>query len=1024
MIGKTLLHYEITEKLGEGGMGEVYRARDTKLGREIAVKILPEDMYRDPERRKRFEQEARVIAALNHPNIVTIHSVEELEDRPFLTMELVKGKTLRDEITEGGTSLAMFFSVAVPLVDAVCSAHAQGITHRDLKPANVMLSEEGRLKVLDFGLAKLYQEAQESEDAKTIGLDIDTQDGRILGTVSYMSPEQVEGKTLDGRSDIFSLGVLFYEMLTGRRPFAGDSNASTISAILRDTPPPVTEIKQTLPHHLGRIIRRCLAKDPNRRYQSAVDLRNDMQELADEVDSGDVEVDASASSGASVSTGATSSTSRTQQPISSDSIVLPGTKRTYRWALGLIGLFVVAAIVTAIVKTRSGGDPNVSTSASAPGENAVLGVIGFENLSDPEDSENLGRVLMGLVTTGLAESGGLNVASTAKVLAARRQVGAGDRVFDVSLAPDAARSAGADVMLVGQVIRDSERMILTAELVDVGSGNALGSLKKEAASSSELFELAGAIAREVRELMGVTPAGATTEDEFDLAKSLTDSPEAYRQFTAGEVAVHQGHYDQAAERFNQAIRIDSSFALAYLKLCLAHTWNGETDKGLDAAKRGLRFIERLPERWQVVYRANLHYYEDNAEAAYNSLNRLIESSLDVPDAYNLLGEITTHYSRYEDSRRAREYFERALDIDPTFEVVLFHLVIEYIRFNDIQALEDLIERYRNVDPTDPRVLGAELALLQAQQKFDPVITRIEDLVREGDITRWTRLAECLEAVGDWERAYRLSDDAVKRREKGYNYAFALDRRAMAQIGRGNIEAGLADQDAACDKLRSFGPSGSWANSLVANYRWHQALVLIETGDFERAAAAATRGIKEDPHATRVHHALVQVHLRAGRTEDAEEAFRNLTKVQKGNRNPRDEFLVLLAEAELEIVRGNVGAALDALRKADALPIENRNPWIQWWVEGEVKSAAGDIEGAVASYQEILESTSFLLIPDINISVFRIPIHYKLAGVLEESGLLAEAKQHYEAYLERWGNADVVIPNVEDARTRLQRLKQM
>jgi len=1021
MIGKTLLHYTIIEKLGEGGMGEVYRARDTKLGRDVAIKILPEDMYRDPERRKRFAREARVIAALNHPNIVTIHSVEEFEDRPFLTMELVKGKTLRDSITEQGMSLGVFFSVAVPLVDAVCSAHAQGITHRDLKPANVMLNDEGRLKVLDFGLAKLFQESTGPEDDRTVGADVDTQAGRILGTVSYMSPEQVEGKPLDGRSDIFSLGIVFYEMLTGRRPFAGDSNASTISSILRDNPPSVTEIKETLPRHLGRIVRRCLAKDPDRRYQSALDLRNDLQELADEVDSGDVEVDGSAITSGTGSRLAPDSS--IQRPITSDSIVLPGTKRTYRWILGVVGLIVVAAIAVTFVRTRSGGGPESVTSAL--NEDATLGVIGFENLSDPEDSENLGRVLMGLVTTGLAESGGLNVASTAKVLAARREVGAGDREFDASLAADAARHAGADVMLVGQVIRDGERMILTAELVDVSSGNTLGSLKKEAASSSELFELASAIAHDVRGLMGVTKKGETVGEDVDLAASLTDSPEAYRQFTAGQVAIQQGRYDQAADRLNQAIRIDSTFALAYMQLLMAYTWNGETNKGLAALELGLPYVSRLPERWQIVYQANLDYYGGNVDAAYDAVNRLVESSTDLPDAYNLLGEIMTHHTKYENSRRARECFERALEIDPTFEVVFFHLVDCYIDADDVEALQDLIQRYRQRDPSDPRVVSAELALMGAQQKYDQVIARIEDQIREGDLTHWIELAACLGRVGDWERAYQLCDDAVNRREKGYNQAFALEARGAAQVGRGNIKAGMVDLGAASDKLMGLGQSGSWAKSIVRTWRICESRLLMDTGDLDEAVATAEKAVAVDPRSTWAHRALAECQLRGGRVAEAEKTFRDLKTVQSGNHNPGDEFDALMMESELEAARGNRGAALAALRKAGELPVELRDPLELWETEGDIRSAVGDTEGAVVAYRRIFKP-DLTLLPGNQLRSANLPIpaHYKLARLEEELGRLTEAKRHYEAYLERWGNADIAIPNVKDARERLERLEQM
>ncbi len=287
MIGKTLAHYEILEKIGAGGMGEVYRARDTTLDRDVALKVLPADRARDPERHKRFDREAKVVAALKHPNIVTLYSVEEADGVHFITMELVEGRSLEELIPDKGLSLSRFFELAIPLADAVGSAHGNGVTHRDLKPANIMLDGEGRLKVLDFGLAKLL-EPEVGSDTATITVEGSaTGEGRVLGTIAYMSPEQAEGKTVDHRSDIFSLGVMFYEMATGRRPFQGDSNISTLASILKETPPSVTEIRESLPNHLGRIIRRCLAKDPNRRFQSAADLRIELQELKSEIDSGE-----------------------------------------------------------------------------------------------------------------------------------------------------------------------------------------------------------------------------------------------------------------------------------------------------------------------------------------------------------------------------------------------------------------------------------------------------------------------------------------------------------------------------------------------------------------------------------------------------------------------------------------------------------------------------------------------------------------------------------------------------------------
>jgi serine/threonine protein kinase/tetratricopeptide (TPR) repeat protein len=284
MIDQTLSHYRILEKLGEGGMGAVFLAEDTRLDRKVALKVLPADMADNVERLERFEREAKAIAALNHPNIVTIHSVEEADGTRFLTMECVEGVPLDEKISGSGMGLTAFLKLARPMVEALCAAHDKGITHRDLKPANIMVTHDGRVKVLDFGLAKLHEDssAPESTELPTQGL---TQDGMVLGTVPYMSPEQVQGRTADGRSDIFSLGIIFYQLLTGRRPFRGDTSADVISSILRDSPDSVTSSNVQLPNHLGRIVRRCLEKSPFSRYQTARDLLNELK---------DVEKDASA----------------------------------------------------------------------------------------------------------------------------------------------------------------------------------------------------------------------------------------------------------------------------------------------------------------------------------------------------------------------------------------------------------------------------------------------------------------------------------------------------------------------------------------------------------------------------------------------------------------------------------------------------------------------------------------------------------------------------------------------------------
>ena len=280
MIGRTIAHFEIVDRLGEGGMGAVYKARDRHLDRDVALKVLLPETLANPDRRRRFVQEAKAASALNHPNIIHIYDIDEAGGELYIAMEYVSGKTLDQAIARQGLPLQEALGYAVPMVNALAKAHSAGIIHRDLKPSNVMITGDRNIKVLDFGLAKLMEDgANEAGSTRTV-------EGTVLGTAAYMSPEQAEGKAVDARSDIFSFGALLYEMLTGKRAFGGESRMATISAVLRDEPKPPSEIRAGVPRELERIIARCLRKDPGRRFQHMEDLRVALEEVKEESEDG------------------------------------------------------------------------------------------------------------------------------------------------------------------------------------------------------------------------------------------------------------------------------------------------------------------------------------------------------------------------------------------------------------------------------------------------------------------------------------------------------------------------------------------------------------------------------------------------------------------------------------------------------------------------------------------------------------------------------------------------------------------
>lgn len=324
MIGRTLAHYEVLDLLGKGGMGEVYRARDTKLEREVALKVLPESVSQDPERMARFQREARVLASLNHPNIAQIHGLEEADGQSFLIMELAEGEDLAQRLQGGAVGVELALDVARQIAEGLQEAHQRNVVHRDLKPANVKVSPDGRVKILDFGLARAFADEEDESADPSLSPTITaamTQAGTILGTAAYMSPEQAKGRGVDQRTDIWALGVMLWEMLTGRQLFEAESVSETLACVLRVDPP--WEELQNQPQELRSLMRRCLEKDPQRRFRDAADVALVLEDLRARLDSGAFE--------------------------SSHSLTMGRSSRTPTWVWGLIGLLGVACVGLALL---------------------------------------------------------------------------------------------------------------------------------------------------------------------------------------------------------------------------------------------------------------------------------------------------------------------------------------------------------------------------------------------------------------------------------------------------------------------------------------------------------------------------------------------------------------------------------------------------------------------------------------------------------------------------------------------------
>jgi len=661
MLGTTLSHYRILEELGKGGMGEVYLAEDTTLKRKVALKVLPPELASSTERLLRFQREAELLAGLNHPNIVTIHSVETVETPAeadgvrepdssrtirFLTMEAVEGETLAQVVAQGALPLERLFDIATQLADALATAHDKGVIHRDLKPANVMLTHEGRVKILDFGLAKLLEEEplQEAAEGTAMATEPLTREGSTMGTVPYMSPEQLTGDTVDHRSDIFSLGVVLYEMATGRRPFVGDRPTDLVSSILRDRPLPVTTIRDELPRHLGRIISHSLEKAPDHRYQSALDVRNEITGLRQEVASG--EHPGTALSGVS---------GRAE----------PARKR---WmfaatAAGVIGLAGLSWYLVGDARAPEAPTTGAAEPAATAGRRMIV-VLPFENLGEPDD-EYFAAGVTDEISSHLASVSGIAVISRKSAI----QYAGTDKTIE-----QIGRELGVQYVLEGTVRwargADPSRVRITPQLIGVQDDTQLWSETYDRVID-DIFAVQSDIASRVIDQLGLT---LLPRERESMAARPTDNLDAYQAYLRGLDQTGRLTYSSEARRleiemFERAVELDPQFAQAWAALSVAHS--GLMNLGMDksperlvmareAVDRALELEPDLPE----AHLAMAYYYYWGRREYDAALEELAIAQRDIPDDPEVLiadFAIKRRQGRLDESL---ESIERAFELSP------------------------------------------------------------------------------------------------------------------------------------------------------------------------------------------------------------------------------------------------------------------------------------------------------------------------------------------------------------------------
>jgi serine/threonine protein kinase/tetratricopeptide (TPR) repeat protein len=634
--GTRLGPYEILAPLGAGGMGEVYKANDPRLGRDIAIKVLPEDIAADPERLRRFEQEARAASALNHPNIVTIYDVGLADRISYIAMELVDGESLRQRLAPGPLAPRTVIDIGAQIASGLAKAHAVGLVHRDLKPENVMVTSDGLAKILDFGLAKLSVVPEAGDLASQAPtMTRGTEPGVVLGTVGYMSPEQAKGETVDFRSDQFSLGVILYEMAAGTRPFHRATAVETLTAILQEEPPPLDLVNPQVPEALRTIVHRCLAKDPERRYHSTRDLARDLTELRDRP--------------ASTAAGPTSPRADRRG-------------RPFALAAGALVLLGAAGAILWMTRQR------VSSVAAS---NRSIAILPFENFGGRAEEDYFSDGMTESLITDLAKIKGLLVIARNSVFAYK------NKNMDV-------RKVGEDLhvryVLEGSVQRAGDSVRVNAQLIDTASGYHVWAEKYDR-PMKDLFavqdELSTRIARSLQAAIGGSHTG--------VSPSPTSNLEAYDLFLRGRYFMNQFDWarkDDAMPLLEKAIALDPGFAQAHAALAAAYAkkaFEGDPDgswrsKASAEIEKALALDPNLPQAY--LARGHLAWTRDNGfphEQAAADFHKAIELGSDAAHAglanvYYHVGLLDKALAQYALALRTDPH-----DLDSLYRIPRIHL---------------------------------------------------------------------------------------------------------------------------------------------------------------------------------------------------------------------------------------------------------------------------------------------------------------------------------------------------------------